>query len=95
MTPMPTALSFPINLDLLAGGLVASDEEVRTAMRFAYEHFKIIAEPGAAVGLASILHGKIESRNKTIATIVTGGNIDPDRFCALLKNDQARNNDDT
>lgn len=88
MTPTPTALSFPINLDLLAGGLIASDEEVRIAMRFAYEHFKIIVEPGAAVGLAAILGGKIDIQGKTIATIATGGNIDPDRFCALLKNEQ-------
>lgn len=86
MTPTPTALCFAINLDLLAGGLVASDEEVRAAMRFAYEQFKIIVEPGAAVGLAVILSGKIDNRGKAIATIATGGNIDQKRFCGLLKN---------
>jgi threonine dehydratase len=91
MTPTPTALSFPINLDLLAGGLVASDDEVRAAMAFAYQHFKIIVEPGAIVGLAAILSGKIDIRGKTVATIATGGNIDPHRFCGLLKNNERRN----
>lgn len=85
MTPTPTALTFPINQSLLAGGLVASDGEVCEAMRFAFEHFKIVIEPGAAVGLAAILFGKIDIRGKTIATIATGGNIDAYRFCDLLK----------
>jgi threonine dehydratase len=85
MTPTPGALTFPINLDLLAGGLVASDDEVRAAMLFAFEHFKIVVEPGAAVGLAAILSGRIDITGKTIATVVTGGNIDAIRFGALLR----------
>lgn len=90
MTPTPTALSFPINVELLAGGLVASDEEVCAAMVFAYQHFKIVVEPGAMVGLAAILGGKIDIKGKTVATIVTGGNIDPHRFCTLLKTNSPR-----
>ncbi len=85
MTPTPGALTFPINLDLLAGGLVASDDEVCAAMLFAFEHFKIVVEPGAAVGLAAILSGRIDITGKTIATVVTGGNIDAARYGALLK----------
>ncbi len=84
MTPIPNDVTFPINLDLLAGGLVASDEEVCAAMRFAFDHYKIVVEPGAAVGIAAVLSGGIDIKGKAIATIVTGGNVDPARFCALL-----------
>jgi threonine dehydratase len=87
MTPIPNEVTFPINLALLAGGLVASDGEVRAAMRFAFEHFRIVVEPGAAVGIAAVLSGAIDIRGKTIATVVTGGNVDPARFCTLLNND--------
>lgn len=90
MTPTPGALTFPINLDLLAGGLVASDDEVCAAMLFAFEHFKIVIEPGAAVGLAAILSGHIDITGKTIATVVTGGNIDAARYGALLKEAEKR-----
>ena len=45
-------------------------------MRFAFEHFKIVTEPGAVVGLAAVLNGQIAIRNRTVATIITGGNID-------------------
>jgi threonine dehydratase len=39
---------------------------------------------GAAVGIAAVLSGGIDIWGKVIATIVTGGNIDSTRFCALL-----------
>ena len=84
MTPIPNQVTFPINLDLLAGALTATDNDVRKAMRFAFEHFKIVTEPGAVVGLAAILSGRISIKDQTIATIITGGNIDAARFFHLL-----------
>ncbi len=84
MTPIPNELTFSINKELLAGGLIASDEHVRAAMRFAFEHYKIVTEPGAVVGLAAVLSGQIDITGKTIATVITGGNIDAPRFCALI-----------
>ncbi len=88
MTPIPNDVTFPINLDLLAGGLVATDAEVRAAMRFAYDHFKIVAEPGAVVGLAAILSGRIDIKGRTAATIITGGNIEAARFANLLETEE-------
>jgi threonine dehydratase len=85
MTPTPNPQTFEINRKLLAGALVASDDDVRNAMLFAYENFKIVVEPGAAVGIAAVLNGQIDIKNKTIVAIVTGGNISPDKFCELLK----------
>lgn len=84
MTPIPNNVTFPINLDLLAGGLVASDDQVRQAMRFAFDNYKMVVEPGAAVGIAAVLNGQIDIRDKTIATVVTGGNVDARRFCDLI-----------
>ncbi len=83
MTPIPNEVTFPINLDLLAGGVTANDYDVRAAMRFAFEHFKIVAEPGAVIGLAAILNGQVDIKGRTIATVITGGNIDIARFTAL------------
>ena len=83
MTPIPNGVTFPINLDLLSGGVTASDADVRMAMSFAFEHFKIVTEPGAVVGLAAILNGQIDIKDRTIATVITGGNIDLARFAAL------------
>lgn len=86
-TQIPNEVTFPINLDLLAGGLTVSDDEVRAAMRFAFDHYKIVVEPGAAVGIAAALFGRIDIADKTIVTVVTGGNIDMDRICSLIRAD--------
>ena len=85
MTPIPNDVTFPINLDLLAGGVTASDADVRAAMRFAFEHFKIVTEPGAVVGLAAVLNGQVDIKDRTVATIITGGNIDIAWFSALIE----------
>jgi len=84
MTPTPNEQTFEINRKLLAGGVTASDDEVCNAMRFAFETFKIVIEPGAAVGIAAVLNGQIEIAGKTVAVFTTGGNIDPERFCSLV-----------
>jgi threonine dehydratase len=89
MTDTPGALTFPINQALLAGVLTVSDDEVRCAMAFAFEHYKIVVEPGAAVGLAAVISLKIDIKDQAIAVIATGGNVDAGDFCAAL-NAQAR-----
>ena len=39
-----------------------TDDEVRKAMRVAYDKLKLILEPGGAVGLAAVLEGRVETR---------------------------------
>ncbi len=90
MTPTPNAQTFEINRRLLAGGLVVSDDEVRNAMLFAYDHFKVVIEPAGAVGIAAVLSGKVDIKGRTIATIATGGNVDPHRFLDALNSAPAR-----
>jgi threonine dehydratase len=77
-------MTFAINKDRLAGGLTVSDDEVRSAMRFAFENLKIVAEPGGCVALAAVLSGKVDTKGKTIGLIVTGGNVDPALFAEIL-----------
>jgi threo-3-hydroxy-L-aspartate ammonia-lyase len=84
MTPTPNEHTFEINRRLLAGGLTASDNDVRIAMRFAFDAFKIVVEPGAAVGIAAVLNGQIDITGKTVALFTTGGNVDPGRYCELV-----------
>ncbi|MCP5087692.1 MAG: hypothetical protein GY952_12930 [Rhodobacteraceae bacterium] len=51
-------------------------------MRFAFEKYKIVEEPGAAVGIAAVLNGRIDVAGKTIATIVTAEISNPEDFAA-------------
>ena len=83
ITPQPGKLTFPINLEKLNGGLVVSDEEVKTSIKILAEHLKIVAEPGGAVAAAAALTKKINLKNKTVVVIISGGNIDLDMFSSL------------
>jgi threonine dehydratase len=66
--------------------LLVSEAEVRAGLRFLYERAKLAAEPGAAVGVAALLAGKIEDvGGKTVAVVVSGGNISPETASAILK----------
>ena len=85
MTDQPGELTFSINREHVSEVLTVSDQEVQEAMAFAFEQYKMVIEPGAAVGLAAILSNKIEMKGRTIATIASGGNVDPSVFCAALK----------
>jgi threonine dehydratase len=81
----PGALTFEVNRKLLAGALTVSDAEVRAAMRFAFEHLKLVVEPGGAAALAALLHSKIDVKGQTAALILSGGNVDPAQFAEALR----------
>jgi threonine dehydratase len=85
LTPEPGRLTFALGRRLLAGGLRVSDEEVARAMRMAFGCLRIVAEPGGAAALAAALKGLPETmRNQRVGVLVTGGNVDPAQFAAIL-----------
>jgi threonine dehydratase len=85
LSPAPGELTFAINQPRLAQGLVVSEAEVKRAMVFAFEHLKLVIEPGGAVGLAAVLAGKIPTQGRSIAVIASGGNVDPAFFAEVLR----------
>jgi threonine dehydratase len=70
----------PITLRILrerrAKAMSVSDAEVADAIRFAWATHELIVEPGAAVGLAALLAGKIPPMEDTVV-MLSGGNVDP------------------
>ena len=84
MAPMPGELTFPINRRL-AGAITVSDAEVAEAMAFAFRQLKLVVEPGGAVSLAALLAGKVEARDRTTALVLSGGNVDPELFAAIIE----------
>ncbi len=84
MMPEPGRLTFQINAHHLHGGLAVTDDEVKAAMRFAFEHLKLVVEPGGAVALAAVLSGKIKASGQIVAVVLSGGNVDVQRFAEIL-----------
>ena len=76
MAPIPGAIVFELARDLLAPGFAITDAELERAMAFAVEKLKMLVEPGGAAGLAALLAGRIEAKGKTIAVVLSGGNVE-------------------
>ncbi len=85
MTPQPGQLTFAIGKRLFAGGLRVSDEDVRGAVRLAFDRLRIVAEPGGAAALAAAVSRLPEAlKGKRVGVLVTGGNVDPADFAGIL-----------
>lgn len=84
MAATPGEITFPIMRRLLAGGVSASDDQVRAAMVAAFLHLKLVVEPGGAAALAAVLAGRFDARGKTVAVVCSGGNVDPQFFAETL-----------
>jgi threonine dehydratase len=83
LTDMPGQMTFDIMRQLVERGLTVSDDEVRQAMRFAFQHLKIVVEPGGATGLAAVLSGKLDTASKTTVIVFSGGNVDAELYASI------------
>lgn len=85
LTPIPGALTWPINSKTLSGIAAVTDAEVAEAMRYAFGVLKLVVEPGGCVALAAALTGKIGLNGKAAAIVLSGGNVDPVLFARVLR----------
>ena len=68
---------------IVAGSIIVSLDETRRAMRMLAEKARVIAEGAGALALAAALTGK--AGDGPIVAIVSGGNVDLERFCELVQ----------
>lgn len=86
LAPTPGKLTFAVMQKQKINGLAVTDDEVRSAVAFAWRHLKLVVEPGGAVALAAVLSQKIDCRGRSIAATLSGGNVDPAIFQDCLDN---------
>jgi threonine dehydratase len=84
----PVAGEHPLRICRQRGveSVLVSDDEIAEGLRFLYERAKLAAEPGAAVGVAALLAGKVPGvEGRIVVVVVSGGNIDSERAFGILK----------
>lgn len=84
MAATPGEITFAVAQRNLAAGLSVTDEEAKAAVRYAFEELKLVLEPGGAVSLGAILAGKVPTKGRVVAALLTGGNVDPEVFSAII-----------
>jgi threonine dehydratase len=83
-TQAPGELTWPIVRRLATGILTVSDDDIRRAMRFAFDRLKLVLEPSGASALAALLSKKIDARGARTGIILSGGNVDAATFAACI-----------
>ena len=76
--------SFPIMLRYVDDVMTVTEEQIVEAMKLIYSRLKTVVEPSGAVGLAAVLAHKEKFRDKTLAVILSGGNIDLNQLKSLF-----------
>ena len=67
--------TFPIIQKHIEEILTVEDELIKKAMRLIMQRMKIVIEPSAAVPFACVLKHKDKFKNKKVAIILSGGNV--------------------
>ena len=83
-TQSPGEITFPIIKEHVTGIATVSDEELIEAMRLLFERMKLVVEPSGVAAFAAVLNERFPVRGKRIGIVLSGGNVDPARYAALL-----------
>lgn len=69
---------------------LVTEDEIHDGFRFVYGRAKLAAEPAAASGIAALLAGKVpDVQGKTVAVVVSGGNVAAETAAGILAPDEA------
>ncbi|HEX3918320.1 MAG TPA: threo-3-hydroxy-L-aspartate ammonia-lyase [Caulobacteraceae bacterium] len=77
-------LNFPILQALVHDIVTVSDAMLVGAMRFFAERMKLVVEPTGCLAAAAVLSGAYHKPGERVGVLVSGGNVDLERFAALI-----------
>jgi threonine ammonia-lyase medium form len=64
--------------------VTVTDDEIVAAMVFLFDRLKLVVEPSGAVGVAALLTGKLDARDRSVGVVLSGGNVGAARFAELV-----------
>lgn len=76
--------TFPVLRDLGARVVTVSDDELVETMKFFASRMKLVVEPTGCLAAAAVFTCKLDVRGKRVGIVLSGGNIDLDRFAQLV-----------
>jgi threonine dehydratase len=79
-------------LELVDEIVEVEDQEIASAILFLLERQKIVVEGAGAVGLAAIMHNKLDIKDKTVVLPLSGGNIDVTMLSVIIEKGLLKSN---
>lgn len=84
LTPQPGALTFPVMARLCGPGIAVPDADCLRAMAAAFEHLRLVLEPGGAVALAAALYHPGTVSGDAVIVVASGGNVDAGLYARAI-----------
>jgi threonine dehydratase len=78
-------LTFPVIQRLVSRIETVTDDQLISALRFFAERMKMVVEPTGCLAAAAVLSGVVTAPGERVGIIVSGGNVDLDRYAAFLQ----------
>ncbi|MFQ5948736.1 MAG: threonine/serine dehydratase, partial [Acidimicrobiia bacterium] len=80
----PNRYTFNMCRRYVDGTVLVSEDEIAEAMVFCLEEHHLVVEGGGAVGVAALLHRKVQPGENTVV-VISGGNVDPSLLMRVVK----------
>jgi threo-3-hydroxy-L-aspartate ammonia-lyase len=77
-------LTFPVLQALVEDVVTVRDDDLVEMMRFFAERMKLVVEPTGALAAAAAFTGAVDARGLRVGVIVSGGNVDLQRYAEFL-----------
>lgn len=78
-------ISFEVARERLSYVRLLTEEELLEGVRFCFRELKLVVEPSGASGIAALIAGKVDTEGRTIAVVVSGGNLDQKYFSDVVR----------
>ena len=69
--------------------VLVSEDEIATAIRFAFKEHRLVLEGAGAVGIAALLAGKVQNIQGDNVSVLSGGNVDMGAFMGIIKDESS------
>jgi threonine dehydratase len=84
--PMAGQHTYPIVKALADDVVTVTDEQIVAGMTMLMSRCKLMAEPAGAAAVGALLAGAVRvPPGSTVVAVVSGGNVDLDELCAILR----------
>jgi threonine dehydratase len=89
MLPRPGRLTWQVAGPLVDQVVTVTDEQIASAMRWAFERLKLVLEPSGASALAAVLAGQVDVAGRRVGVTLSGGNVDLGTFARVTSSVRA------
>jgi threonine dehydratase len=79
------SVTIPMVMNCVTDFILVTEEEIRKAIKYAWNVYHECIEGSAAVSLAAVLSGRVTARPALV--VLTGGNINPAEHAQILNNE--------